>query len=356
MDFAIFDKSGSKPFMVIETKPLGTNLPSKAQQLARYIAQLPDLHFGIMTDGCIYNFYSDLERPNVMDSDPFFSFSLDDPQTDWGKVASFLSKFSRDVFNAETLVTDAENSRYRQAMVDKLAQVLHAPGKDDNFMKWLTADVYSGRKTANVMARMADIAKEAVEPALLRVMGDEFVDKLKERIHAAQTLDVDQPADSPMDAVSNKEQEPASDDESSKASRKGITTTQQELDVYETVKAMCLHAGYEEGQILFRDTVHYCNMSFSRPTKWFVRFFGNARRLNITTLVPIDQAREAASNFDVEEPPPAFGVSRIYIDDIAQLWALEAVVLQSLNIFLASANTGDKSESDVPGERFGTVV
>jgi hypothetical protein len=87
MDFAIFDKSGNKPLMVIETKPLGIVLRSKAQQLARYIAQLPDLHFGIMTDGCTYDFYGDLESPNVMDSNPFFSFSLDDPKTDWVKVA-----------------------------------------------------------------------------------------------------------------------------------------------------------------------------------------------------------------------------------------------------------------------------
>lgn len=212
MDFAIFDKSGSKPLMVIETKPLGTDLQSKAQQLARYIAQLPDLHFGVMTDGCLYNFYGDLERPNVMDSEPFFSFSLEDSQTDWAKVASFLSKFSRDVFNAETLVTDAENSRYRQAMVEKLVHVLRAPGKDDDFMKWLTADVYSGKRTANVMARMADIAKDAVEPALLRVMGDEFIEKLKERIRAAQTLDVDQSVDSSMDAIAEEEQDTASDD------------------------------------------------------------------------------------------------------------------------------------------------
>jgi hypothetical protein len=138
-----------------------------------------------MTDGCTYDFYGDLESPNVMDSNPFFSFSLDDPKTDWVKVASFLSKFSRDVFNAETLVTDAENSRYRQAMVDKLARVLRAPGKDDDFMKWLTADIYSGKRTASVMARMAEIAKDAIEPALLRVMGDEFVEKLKERIYGS---------------------------------------------------------------------------------------------------------------------------------------------------------------------------
>jgi hypothetical protein len=345
MDFAIFDKSGNKPLMVIETKPLGIVLRSKAQQLARYIAQLPDLHFGIMTDGCTYDFYGDLESPNVMDSNPFFSFSLDDPKTDWVKVASFLSKFSRDVFNAETLVTDAENSRYRQAMVDKLARVLRAPGKDDDFMKWLTADIYSGKRTASVMTRMAEIAKDAIEPALLRVMGDEFVEKLKERLYAAQPLDTDQSLDSLIDdEVPVEGQVQALHSESPESSRKGLVTTQQELDVYETVKALCLHAGYDEGQILLRDTVNYCNISFGRPTKWFVRFFGDTRRLNITTLVPTSQAREVAPDFDVEESPQVFGVSRIYFDNIDQLRSLEVVILQSLNILLKSSNKEDKSD------------
>lgn len=186
MDFAIFDKSGSKPLMVIETKPLNTDLKSKSPQLARYIAQLPELHFGILTDGCSYQFYGDLESPNIMDSEPFFTFSLDDSKIDWNMVASFLTKFSRDAFNAETLVTDAENSRYRQAMVEKLVCVLRAPSKDEDFMKWLATDIYPGKRTAAVMARMGELAQEAIEPALLRVMGDEFVEQLKERIHAAQ--------------------------------------------------------------------------------------------------------------------------------------------------------------------------
>jgi hypothetical protein len=350
MDFAIFDKAGIKPLMVIETKPLGIDLKSKAQQLARYIAQLPDLHFGIMTDGCTYDFYGDLESPNVMDSNPFFTFSLDDPKTDWAKVASFLSKFSRDVFNTETLVTDAENSRYRQAIVDKLARVLRAPGKDDNFMRWLTADIYSGKRTVSVMTRMADIAKDAVEPALLRVMGDEFVEKLKERIHAAQAPNPEALSDpSTNDEISAEEPSKSSYNESPGSSRKGIVTTQLELDAYETVKALCLRAGYDEEQILLRDTVNYCNISYGRPTKWFVRFFGDSRRLNITTLVPTPQARELAPNFDVEESPQVFGTSRIYFNDIAQLQDLDPLILQSLGMLLESVNKGDRAESDEAG-------
>jgi hypothetical protein len=80
-----------------------------------------------------------------------------------------------------------------------------------------------------------------------------------------------------------------------------------------------------------------------------VRFFGDSRRLNITTLVPTSQARESAPNFDVEESPQVFGTSRIYFNDIAQLQDLEPVILQSLSILLGSVNKEDRSEPDEVG-------
>jgi hypothetical protein len=46
----------------------------------------------------------------------------------------------------------------------------------------------------------------------------------------------------------------------------------------------------------------------------------------------------------VEEAPQVFGVSRVYIDDMAQLWTLEPVILQSLNILLGSSNKGDHAK------------
>jgi hypothetical protein len=39
MDFALFDPTGAKPLMVVETKPLGYDLKSRSRQLARYIGQ-----------------------------------------------------------------------------------------------------------------------------------------------------------------------------------------------------------------------------------------------------------------------------------------------------------------------------
>ncbi len=328
MDFAIFDKNGSKPLMVIETKPLKTDLKSKSPQLARYIAQLPELHFGILTNGCSYQFYGDLELPNIMDSEPFFTFSLDDSKIDWNMVASFLTKFSRDAFNAETLVTDAENSRYRQTMVEKIVCVLRAPSKDENFMKWLATDIYPGKRTSAVMARMGELAQEAIEPALLRVMGDEFVEQLKERIHAAQQK---QPENlEPQNDTIKKEIVENRVGDNQKKEKKEIETTEEELRFYDVVKRIVEGSEFDAEKLLYKDTVNYFNVSYEKPTKWFLRFFSDQKRKNIVTMVGLEKARELSLEFEVEEAPKVFGTSRIYIENAEDIGNMKDLVIEGL--------------------------
>lgn len=333
MDFAIFDKSGQKPLMVIETKPLGTDLKANSLQLARYLSQLPELHFGIITDGCHYLFFGDLESQNCMDKEPFFAFSLDDVNLDRSKVAKFLAKFSRDSFNAETLVTDAEDSRYREAMIDKLVRTLRSPGADDTFMRWLSRDIYKGRITESVMERLGGLARDSVEPALLRLMSSDFLEKLSERMNRLQS---DESRESEMAlAGANSMSEESVDEAVSTDSddKSGIVTTEEELRFFSIISDICSQAGYTREDILWRDTTYYFNVSFKRPTRWFIRFFvlrGEQRA--VVTHVTASKAQELCAGYKVEEAPSTFGTSRVYIDSVEQMWAVKDLVLASLKI------------------------
>lgn len=322
MDFAIFDKAGVKPLIVIETKPPGTNLRAKSPQLARYIAQLPDLHFGIITDGCNYLFYGDIDSPNQMCAEPYFKFSLAEEKTDWAAVAAVLIKYSRDNFNAETLQIEAENTRYINAMIDKLLRVFRDPSVNEGFMKWLVEDIFDGRRTVAVMERMGELAKEAIEPALLRAMSDEFLETLHQRITAVNKV---QPEN---DDCATDQADSLESDVSKEREKRESVTTEEELRFHELVSDICEEEGYDRSRILARDTLNYFNVSLDRPTKWFIRFFGDQKRKNIVTPLSVDQLRELAPGFEVEESPATFGASRIYIDDIAQTVALKQVVLR----------------------------
>ena len=351
MDFAIFDKSGQKPLMVIETKPLGTNLQANSFQLARYVSQLPDLHFGIITDGCHYLFFGDLEAPNCMDKEPFFAFSLDDLNTDWAKVAKFLAKFSREVFNAETLVTDAEDSRYREAMIVRLVGTLKNPSTDDGFMRWLAKDIYKGRLTDTVMNRLGDLARESVEPAILRLMSSDFLEKLKERMNRLYEDEggTSKDVQSTPDSTTASNAADGSQAESTKERKSAIVTTDDELEFFALVSDICTQAGFSRDEIIWRDTTNYFNVSYKRPTRWFVRFFSlKGDQKAIVTHVPVELAASQCNGFKVEEAPSVFGTSRIYFDSVSQVWALKDVVLESLR------SLDSVPESETVGTEFGS--
>ncbi len=338
MDYALFDESGERPLFVIEAKPLGLKLKSRTQQLARYISQLEGLHFGIITDGCNYLFFGDLENPNVMDSEPFFTFALDDGKEDWERVTQFLRKFSREAFNAKTLVIDAENNRYRHQMILKLTQALKNPQSDESFLRWITDDIYGGKRTSNVMERLTPLVKETIEPALLKVLGSSIADSIRAKFGEMGEVDEDE---------TQIEEEKA---EEAKPSRE-ITTTDEELQFYHFVQAACTvdaeaamnvetsmgqdlsrDLGVDADAIIYNDRLAYFNVSYLKPRKWFLRYFGSSQKKSIVTLIPLEELRSLAQGFEVDEPGKGHGPSRVYIDDISQLKDLREVVIRSFEI------------------------
>ena len=78
VDYAIL-KDG-KPIILFECKKCGGDLSiNHASQLFRYF-HVTEARFGILTNGILYRFFTDLEQPNKMDEKPFLEFDIFDFQ------------------------------------------------------------------------------------------------------------------------------------------------------------------------------------------------------------------------------------------------------------------------------------
>ena len=75
VDYAIL-KDGH-PIIIIECKHWKENLNSHSSQLHRYF-NVTKSRFAILTNGIKYEFYTDLEKSNIMDSKPFMEINLDE--------------------------------------------------------------------------------------------------------------------------------------------------------------------------------------------------------------------------------------------------------------------------------------
>ena len=70
VDYALLIKN--KVEIIIECKGFGVNLAPHKNQLSRYFVSTK-AKYAILTNGILYQFYTDLDNKNLMDEIPFFS-------------------------------------------------------------------------------------------------------------------------------------------------------------------------------------------------------------------------------------------------------------------------------------------
>lgn len=111
VDYAIL-KEG-KPTILFECKHHSVDLKkTHASQLYRYFS-VTDARFGVLTNGVVYCFFTDLDAPNKMDERPFFEFNLLDFKD---SSVDELKKFSKATFNISTILTTANELKYTRVV------------------------------------------------------------------------------------------------------------------------------------------------------------------------------------------------------------------------------------------------
>ena len=168
VDYAIMDEEG-KPMILIEAKWCGENLDKHGSQLFRYFATTK-AKFGILTNGIVYRFYTDLEEPNKMDEKPFLELNMMDIKD---SIIPELKKFQKANFDVDTILTTASELKYNRQIKQLLAQQLAEP--TDEFTSCLISEIYTGRKTQKILDDFRNIVKKSFN----QFINEQINDRLK---------------------------------------------------------------------------------------------------------------------------------------------------------------------------------
>ena len=124
---------------------------------------------GLLTNGILYKFYTDTDKPNSMDEEPFWVLDLESLDSkDFGQ----LSKFAKGKELTEAISAASELS-YIAKMKETLAKQYNNQAgdkADDAFAEWLARPLLPSR------ARMTDEIKGMARQALI-----EFVEETRRR-------------------------------------------------------------------------------------------------------------------------------------------------------------------------------
>ncbi len=272
IDYAIM-KEG-EPVILIECKHCNQDLNLHDNQLLRYF-HVSKAKFGILTNGIIYRFFTDLEKENVMDKKPFLELDLTQPKDE---QIEELRKFHNSYFDVDNILNTASELKYTNELKNLLTQEFKAPSVE--IVRYFTKKVYDGMITPKVF--------EQFESLLINAMSQWKNDLVSRKFKAA------------LESSSGTDR-PETEKEESEAGQSGnlIVTTEEELQGYYIVKSILFGKIDNTERIVHRDTQSYfgillddnnrkpiCRLHFNGNKKFLEVFDENKKGTKIPINTP----------------------------------------------------------------------
>lgn len=259
VDYAIMGED-NQPLILIEAKWCGEPLEKHASQLFRYFSTT-SAKFGILTNGIVYRFYTDLDESNKMDDRPFLEFDILNIKE---SLIPELKKFQKQAFDIEAITNSASELKYSSQMRQIFGQQLANP--DDEFVKYILSKVYDGLRTQKVIESFRPIVKKAFTQFINEMINDRLQTALKTE------------GEKQNEAEQSDEQVTEEVVEESK-----IITTQEEIEGYFIIKSI-LYPSLEGHEITYKDTESYFNILLDNNTrKWICRLYLSPRKKLLVT-------------------------------------------------------------------------
>lgn len=232
IDYAI-QKDGNT-IMIIECKHWQQNLNLHETQLQRYFVA-SRAKFGVLTNGIEYRFYSDLSKPNLMDTTPFLVVNMSKLKEE---QITALRQFHKSYFNLEDILSSASELKYMSELKAVIRDEFQSPS--DDMVRLLAKRVFEGMVTQKVIEQFREIVKRSLNDHI----NDAIADRLNIAISSTETKS------EPVAPAEQVEEPTVSHDEHQ------ILTTEEELEGYYIVKSILRNVLPSE-RITYRDAQTY---------------------------------------------------------------------------------------------------
>lgn len=241
VDYAIMQDD--QPLILIEAKACSEKLEKHDSQLFRYFGTTKS-RFAILTNGIIYKFYTDLDQPNVMDSQPFYTLDMENLSE---QAISYLSNFLKSNLDIDSILNTASDLKYVNLVKTTFKEILDDP--NDDFIKlFLNMGLYDGVKNQKVIEKFKPIIKRGINQFINEKMSSKF----KETLNSSEN--------------ENENEQQENTEEENK-----IQTTVDEMNAFAIVKSM-LRKSIESKRITYRDTESYFGILIDdNSRKWVCR-------------------------------------------------------------------------------------
>jgi hypothetical protein len=228
VDYAIL-KDG-QPAILVECKHWSESLDPHNSQLFRYF-HTTAAKFGLLSNGIIYRFYTDLVQPNKMDEKPFFEFNVTDIKDN---QVEELKKFHKSYFDVDSIQSTASDLKYMNELKALINVEFQTP--TEGLVRHFAKQIYPGMLTTRVVESFTNLTKRSIQQYINDLITERLKSALKKENEGATI------------AIQSENVAPPEDNR--------IETTTEELEAYQIVKAI-LRQKIKPGRVVHRDAQSY---------------------------------------------------------------------------------------------------
>ncbi|MGF1541427.1 MAG: type I restriction endonuclease [Pleurocapsa sp.] len=274
LDYAIFQDG--KAAILIECKCYGSDFNNDREwsQLFAYF-MATDARIGVLTDGIIYKFYADLEKPNKMDKTPFLELNLLSLNE---SAIKELAKLSKSTFDVEQAITFASELKYVGGIKTLLKKQMTS--LNDEFIKYFFKELCPDNKFVGQLKE--DFAGYTLR-ALEEFIREEIENLLDEATKPKQKSEPDPEPELKLESIPNQ-----------------LEFTEDEREGYYILKAI-LSSIVEPSRITYKDTASYCNILLDNNSwRQIVRLhFNKTNRKKLEIFSIDDNGKKTSEMFGV---------------------------------------------------------
>lgn len=210
-----------------------------ASQLFRYFA-VTNARIAILTNGEVYQFFTDLDAPNRMDAKPFLVLDLNEVDE---TLIPELMKLSKDEFDLDSIISAAGELKYIGAIKRAIAAEFRQP--EDDWVKFLTSKVYEGPFTQKVREQFTGLVTKATK----QFLNEQVNERLKTALGSPNFPMANDP-----ELASTVTSEPSVEEDLIET---GIETTLEEMEGFHIVRAIVC-GDVKPSRVVQRDAKSYC--------------------------------------------------------------------------------------------------
>jgi predicted type IV restriction endonuclease len=245
------------------TEPLDVGHGS---QLFRYFS-VTKARIAILTNGEVYEFYTDLDSPNVMDNKPFLVLDLADIDE---TLLPEVAKLTKESFDLDSVVSAAGELKY----IGQIKRMLTAEFKDpsESFLNLFFTQIYPGK-------RFVQRAREEFTPLMVKAINQFLNEQVNDRLKSALGDDRRSMVNSDSTEPDSAQPIPGAtvDADADSDSGNGIVTTDEELEGYRIVRAIVC-SEVAATRVVYRDSKTYFAILLDDNRKTIARLWFNRKQ------------------------------------------------------------------------------